>query len=418
MKIWQKMIVALGGSSLLLGVVGLITIKTDMEIQSQTNQIVDGIVKEAKAAGDMFSTVESIQTLNEKILLSIKNDTPITSDIKKYELEIEADLKSLQQHIIIAQQTNLNQKKSLQELRLLSAQNQSRIEAEIKEINKLNQLQDLVKLYQKDWQNYLSSRNNNPELSQISSEILSQRMSQSIFPLVKQYYQGSLEEIIESELATRKLTQENITIIKQYIAFTFVLSLILFIYLYDAIYPAIRKLKIATHKLGTNFLEYQPIQPRNTNDELANLTRYFNLTISELKNKIVSKSYLDSIINSICQSIIVIDNNQKIQKINANVIELLGYSESELLDQHINLILAPNNDLELNELIKLDNLSDNCFLLRFISKQQQQISTRVYFSDLIDFQGHKKGKIILAFDSDSSDLIFKELTKSKRKIKR
>jgi len=187
MKIWQKMIVALGGSSLLLGVVGLITIKTDMEIQSQTNQIVDGIVKEAKAAGDMFSTVESIQTLNEKILLSIKNDTPITSDIKKYELQIEADLTSLQQHIIIAKQTNLNQKKSLQELRLLSAQNQSRIEAETQDIDTLNQLQDLVKVYQKDWHNYLSSRDNNPELSQISSEILSQRMSQSIFPLVKQY---------------------------------------------------------------------------------------------------------------------------------------------------------------------------------------------------------------------------------------
>ena len=39
MKIWQKLVLVLGGSSLLLGTVSILTIKIDAEIQSQTEEV-------------------------------------------------------------------------------------------------------------------------------------------------------------------------------------------------------------------------------------------------------------------------------------------------------------------------------------------------------------------------------------------
>ncbi|WP_042893014.1 PAS domain-containing protein, partial [Anaplasma marginale] len=101
----------------------------------------------------------------------------------------------------------------------------------------------------------------------------------------------------------------------------------------------------------------------------------------------------------------------KITRINYNISDLLGYSESELVGKPIDYILARSNALKIDELIKLDNLSSQCFSLELITKTSQDVSVIVYFSSLFDCTGHKKGTICLAMSVKNISLIDLKLYK-------
>jgi len=417
MKIWQKLVLVLGGSSLLLGTVSVFTIKVESKIESQSEEVVSGMIRENKAAGNMFASIHSIQDFNEKILLESQINSQDSLKLEEYQIQADFALNELERSIIAAKKINESQKLILENLPIDNLSKQQKIDDESKNLETLNNLLEIIDSYREQRRTYSEFK------LQRSGETIfylaesNKTMRESIFPLVRDYYQDSTEEIIESQLQNQKLTQENISVIKTHMLLTFSISLILFIYLYDSIYPAIKKLKLATFELGLNFSEYHPIKPKNPDDELGDLTKYFNKTIEELKEKIISKSYLDSIINSISQSIIVIDEQNKIQKVNYNLLDILGYSEQDLIGKPIKNIISKNNNLEIDELIRLDDIAKDCFTLDLITKENKNLSVKVYFSDLIDFEGKKRGKICLAIERDNIYLKHEALEKTKAKVK-
>jgi len=415
MKIWQKLTLAWGATASLLGIISILTIKIDTEIQSKTNEIVNGIVRENQAAGQMFVSIQSLQSLTENILLEHETDSLNNFKIKQYQTKIKINLKDLENNLIEAKDATLSQKEMINALKQTNYEDLKEEQAEIRNLNKLDRR---VQIYKQEWNNFFEilAREGNKSARIASEEKIISIMNSAIAPLVSTYYEDSLEEIIESELVTQKLTSEHIKVIRNYAIFTFILSLILFIYLYYSIYIPIKILKRGTFQLGQNFSEYQPVRPQNPHDELGDLTKYFNETITTLKTKIVDKSYLDNIINSIGQGLIVIDLRNRIEIINYNISNLLGYSESELIGKPINCILARNNVLKIDELIKLDRLSSRCFSLELINKASQRITVIVYFSSLFDSTGQKKGTICLAMSvKNLSSIDIKVLQKSKDK---
>ncbi len=405
MKIWQKLTIALGGSSFLLATIGLLTIELDKQVQFETNETVHGMVSEAKAASEIFTSIQSIQELNQDFLINSQIEALKKEQRKQYQKKVELELNQLEQNIKRAQEATLTQKQIIHSSFIghISSK-EAKISEEKGEIENLNVLLKEVKLYKKEWQFFLANIKGQEEMSFDLAKNFTKRMNQIIFPLVKEYYENSLEEISRGELATQELTSQNIKIIKNYVWFSFALSLILFIYVYRSIYVPIKRLKVATGKLDQNFSEYQPILSKNSEDELGDLTKYFNETIARLKGKVTSKSYLDNIINSISQSLIVMDLENKITKINQNTSEILGYSETELVGQSIDYILARSNVLKIDEFRELDNISNQCFGLVFMTKDSKQISLAVYFSDLFDENKEKKGTICLATLLDNLSL--------------
>ncbi len=274
---------------------------------------------------------------------------------------------------------------------------QFKIEGEKEDLEKLNNLLKQLQLYRKELKSFLEILQRNGADAPFENNF-SQRMNQSIFPLVKEYQSDSLSEIVQSELITQELTRENIKIIRNYLGVTFVISLLLFIYIYHSIYIPIKQLKIATCHLGLNFLRAEPIPPKNPDDELGDLTKCFNETILKLKEEMISKSYLDNIINSISQSLIVLDLENNIEKINYNTQELLGYSEPELVGKSLNYIWGSTNALSLDKLLETDDYYDNYFSIELITKSCQKKYVRVYFSPLFESFDETKGTICLAME--------------------
>lgn len=81
--------------------------------------------------------------------------------------------------------------------------------------------------------------------------------------------------------------------------------------------------------------------PVSTSDELGELARCFNTMTEQLLETTVSKNYVDNIIRSMIDSLIVVSPDGTIETVNRATLELLGYEEHELLEKHISM-LFPN----------------------------------------------------------------------------
>ena len=79
-------------------------------------------------------------------------------------------------------------------------------------------------------------------------------------------------------------------------------------------------------------------------DEIGRLAYSFNRMAKDLQETTVSKKYMDSIIASMTDALIVLDPQMKIKTINQAVQEILNYEVTELLEQPAKLLFLKKED--------------------------------------------------------------------------
>ena len=89
----------------------------------------------------------------------------------------------------------------------------------------------------------------------------------------------------------------------------------------------------ATNKIAAGDFE-QTLEVKAT-DEIGNLAISFDKMVKSLRETTVSLDYVDNIINTMHENLIVISPEGKIKKVNASTCNLLGYKEEECLGQSI-----------------------------------------------------------------------------------
>ena len=75
------------------------------------------------------------------------------------------------------------------------------------------------------------------------------------------------------------------------------------------------------------------------NDEVGALAESFNKMTQDLRKTTISKDYVDNIIGSMNDTLIVVGPDAKIRSVNRATSDLLGYAEDELVGKDINLIV-------------------------------------------------------------------------------
>ena len=99
----------------------------------------------------------------------------------------------------------------------------------------------------------------------------------------------------------------------------------------------IRALKIQAEKLSD--ADYgEPLMVRG-GDLLADLAAVFNDMRDKLKRTTVSRDYVDSVLSSMNEAIIVTSPEGIITRVNAATTRMLGYSDAELVGHHMDLIV-------------------------------------------------------------------------------
>ncbi len=94
-------------------------------------------------------------------------------------------------------------------------------------------------------------------------------------------------------------------------------------------------------------------------DELAQLAQSFNDMTEELQRTTVSKGYVDNIIASMIDALVVADSQSRINTVNRATCEMLGYGEGELIGEPVEIIFAddvPLSGEQLEELIRKGEL--------------------------------------------------------------
>ncbi len=97
-------------------------------------------------------------------------------------------------------------------------------------------------------------------------------------------------------------------------------------------------LKDAAVQVGQGNLDVQ-VENRAT-DEVGVLTQNFNQMVVDLKETTVSRTYVDNIIQSMFDSLIVITPDRVIRTVNQATLTFLQYEEQELIGQSIDIILG------------------------------------------------------------------------------
>lgn len=102
----------------------------------------------------------------------------------------------------------------------------------------------------------------------------------------------------------------------------------------------IRELKVQAEKLAESDFG-EPLQVLH-GDELGDLAEVFNTMRDKLRHTTISRDYVDSILSSMNEAIIVTSADGTISRINEATSRMVGYSEDELVGQSIDMIIDRN----------------------------------------------------------------------------
>ena len=147
----------------------------------------------------------------------------------------------------------------------------------------------------------------------------------------------------------------------------------------------------------------------NSRDEMQQLADFFNKMVDNLEMITVSKSYVDNIIGSMLNMLIILDNDHKIIRTNKFVSQILGFTKEELNGSNINEYFFNKE----HQLIKNDNVLTSIISESYFKcKNNQSIPVLFNKSELKDKNGKIIGYVCIAQDMTK----IKEIEKERNKI--
>ena len=105
----------------------------------------------------------------------------------------------------------------------------------------------------------------------------------------------------------------------------------------------IASLKAATAEISKG--SYGTIIDVETKDEIGELAASFNRMTGVLKETMVSKDYVENIIGSMVDCLVILDPDATIRTVNQATCDLLGYSEDELIGSSMDLIVLGKEEI-------------------------------------------------------------------------
>jgi len=135
--------------------------------------------------------------------------------------------------------------------------------------------------------------------------------------------------------------------------------------------------------------------------EMAVIGETFNKMMEDLRNTTVSKDYMDNIIKSMADSLIVVNKDATIKRVNQATITLLGYKEDELIGNPISMVFEEEEKLlfeksGISDLVKADYVTN--VEKTYLSKDGGKIPVLFSGSVMRGEEGKIQGIVCVATD--------------------
>ena len=216
----------------------------------------------------------------------------------------------------------------------------------------------------------------------------------NLLPLVEKFrsqIRTNLDQQV-AQLNGRLDRYSNILLIATFIAFLFALGLAYM--LYKSIATPLHSLVEGTQEIGRGNLDKRIEIDRN--DEIGQLGTSFNQMAENLNKITFSKEYVDNVIESMGDALIVTDENARITKINSATATLLGYSVDELTGAPLSMILTEKDQDQLSTLGKKTE-KDN-FESKFVQKNGDLLPVSLSKAFIHNNDGSIQGIVCVASD--------------------
>jgi PAS domain S-box-containing protein len=152
-------------------------------------------------------------------------------------------------------------------------------------------------------------------------------------------------------------------------------------------------------------------------DEIGSLADAFNNMTEDLRKTTISKDYVDNIISSMNDTLVVVDPDTKIVSVNRATCELLGYKEDELIGSDINLIVPQIEIFRDQKLLKLPGeVPVENRELYYVTKSGKHIPMLFSAAVLKNKEGGIDGSVGIARDVTELKQAEKALQKSEQQL--
>ena len=178
----------------------------------------------------------------------------------------------------------------------------------------------------------------------------------------------------------------------------------------------IKRITDATEHVARGYLDTQITLERS--DEIGALASAFNRMTEDLQRTTVSKDYVDSIIRSMNDTLIVVGPDAVIRSVNKATCDLLGYEQDELVGKDINLIIPQAVSVLGNA--GLQGLKGEPAVVNqetdYVTKMGRTIPMLFSAAALKNKEGKREGSVYIARDVTARKQAEEALRDSERKL--
>ncbi len=210
---------------------------------------------------------------------------------------------------------------------------------------------------------------------------------------------AEMAEYINTNQATNIRATRIIIFTGLFIAFCLVVGGYLYV---KEITQPIKHLALTTEKISLGDLSVKAEVKTRTSDEIDDFAKSFNSMIGILQKTTVSRDYFNNILNRMVDTLIITDADTRITIVNQSALDLLEYTEEEIIGQPFEKILSRESSNEVlltNDISgKLEESVQNVYNT-YYSKSGKSIPVSFSRSLMYDNENNISGMICIAFNN-------------------
>ena len=401
MKLRQKLIVGYIGIAIVMIVAGYSSVKIYIDIRKKVVELTTDSMDVFGNAEDLIRALEHSQ----KSMSALINNKP--KIVYTYSLTSSDVRKAAGEHEQIAQKlkTDLDKLESLLSPLIKITRDDKGSDKNNSLHSGDEKLKDLLALRKKHfyyhWK-YLSHFINLAEefpdqADTFFEKTLEPHYRENILPVIQGYWE-SKKDARERKIGiiVKKYIPNASVIIIASTTLTLISIFFLGLWVSHTVSMPLRQLTDAAEEIGKGQLKTRI--DINSHDEVGILANAFNRMALDLSKTTVSKTYVDNIIESMLDTLIVLNPDTTIRTINNAALSLLGYSESEIIGKPITDILIESNSGI--PILNVQNTKDSQGNLEkiYLSKLGERIPVTVSQSVMLDENDEIDGIVCVARD--------------------
>jgi PAS domain S-box-containing protein len=207
-------------------------------------------------------------------------------------------------------------------------------------------------------------------------------------------FRKAQEETVQSQMSIlRTEAERNTRIIIIITCVVFIVASWLAYLIYHSIARPLNHLTLATEEIGSGNLNKR-IQI-GTSDELEQLGESFNKMAENLNKSMVSREYVNNIIQSMGDMLVVTDHSFEIKLINRSITETLNYEDDDLVGKKV-WSLIDEEDIKLLKENLASSKEKRSFEAKYITKKGEEIPVIISYSYLEGSKGDEEGIVFVA----------------------